>query len=130
MAGEVVFEGMDKLARLLQVGGSNAEKATGKALYQEATVMFNESQAEVPVMYGILKASGQVSLPMYEGHSVEVDIGYGGAASEYALEVHENLAAHHPHGKAKYLEDPVMRHVDSLLKRVAARVDEAMRAST
>lgn len=49
--------------------------------------------------------------------SVQVTFGYGGgneqvnpetgvSTAEYAVEVHEDLQAMHPNGKAKFLEDP------------------------
>ena len=128
MAETIKITGLDKLNNLLREGAVEAIKATGGALYREATAMFRVSQEQVPIKYGILKASGQVTLPTYSEHSVEVDIGYGGAASDYALVVHENLEAHHPHGKAKYLEDPVNAGVPGLMERITESVDKAMRS--
>ena len=57
------------------------------------------SQTMCPVDSGTLKGSAYVQ---------EIDkgweIGYGGAAEEYALEQHENLQYYHPVGQAKFLE--------------------------
>jgi hypothetical protein len=85
--------------------------------------IFNESQAQVPVRTGVLKASGHVDPPSILGNDIEVNIGYGGAAAQYALFVHENLQAHHtPPTKAKYLEDPMA----DALSRLSARLQDRM----
>lgn len=124
---KVVFEGGETLLRLLQHGGFDAELAVGAALYREANTIMNESQQQVPVKTGALKASGHVNTPIYvKSRYIEVKLGYGGAAAPYAFIVHENLDAHHPVGKAKYLEDPVMAHLDGILERVTRSVDLAM----
>lgn len=124
---DITFTGLDKLAKLLSVGGQAATRATGRALRSEANAAFNESQRQVPVATGALRASGEVDGPNYLGNSeLEVTIGYGGAAGPYALIVHENLEAHHPVGKAKYLEDPVNEQIDGMAERIASRVDKAL----
>jgi hypothetical protein len=124
----VVTEGMDELARLLVKGGAVAVAATGRALYAEANDIFNKSQAQVPVDTGALRSSGHVSLPVATPRSIEVTIGYGGAAAPYAYYVHENLEANHPKGgKAKYLEDPSNEAIGGILERVAGYVDAAIR---
>ena len=80
------------------------------ALYQAALKIFAESQREVPVEFGTLRASGLVSEPEHRGLETVVQISYGGAASEYAYFVHERLdLTHAPPTKAKYLEDPATR---------------------
>jgi len=53
----------------------------------------------VPVKTGALRASGTVEQP----EPLVVELSFGGAAAPYALAVHENVAAHHTVGEARYL---------------------------
>lgn len=111
MAGiSVTILGIDRLMAKLATAGVLAEVATGGALYRVANRIFAESQREVPVDTGTLRASGHVTLPEKRGAETVVTIGYGGPAQAYAFWVHERLDLHHaPPTKAKYLEDPVVR---------------------
>lgn len=123
------FDGLDALQRLLIQGGAEAAKAAEQGIYQEAQVAFGDSQVEVPVDTGALRASGQVHPPRTEGSWIIVEITYGGAASAYAEIVHEDLtAAHAAPTKAKYLETPVMRRVATLGQNIAARVEQNLRS--
>lgn len=102
----------------------NAEQALGRALYEEANRIFNLSQALVPVDTGTLRSSGQVALPEQSSRGTSVTIGYGGAASGYAVYVHERLDLNHPNGgQAKFLEEPVMAAVDGIAARLADTLD-------
>lgn len=92
--------------------GKRYPEALGAALYEEASIIFVESQMEVPVDTGRLRASGMVSPPPI------VKITYG---TTYALPVHERINVKHRVGKAKYLEDPFRRAIPGLLDRIAMR---------
>lgn len=83
-------------------------------LRQEGEKAMTEAKQETPVDTGVLRASGIVDGPHNDGGSVWLELGFGGAASSYALIVHERTDVHHPVGKAKYLEDPAMRMADRL----------------
>ncbi len=62
----------------------------GRALYREAErIMADSKQHHVPVDLGTLKGSGHVQLPVVSGTRVVVTMGYGGAASGYAVYLHE-----------------------------------------
>lgn len=74
--------------------------------------------------------------PEVSGTHVEVTMGYGGAASAYALYQHENLALNHPDptnphsdpsGQAKYLETPVRNQVRGLSGRLRAALETSLR---
>jgi hypothetical protein len=60
--------------------------------------------ADTPVDTGALRASGHTQLPVIDGSTVTVTMGFGGPAVDYAIYVHENLEAHHPVGHAKFME--------------------------
>jgi hypothetical protein len=101
--------------------------AAARALYQEANIIFLESQAQVPIDTGALRASGFVTKPTIKGTTAEVQISYGGAAASYAVIVHEDLEANHPVGKAKYLEDPTSQATPNIPKNVANSVERMLK---
>ena len=69
--------------------GPAAGQAAARALYQEAESIIGEAKEQVPVHHGILRDSGHVQLPETGPSGVTVRMGFGGAASGYALYVHE-----------------------------------------
>jgi len=116
-----------KLMQVLTVGGSTTLLTLGQALYREGAAIFEESQDEVPLDTGNLRASGKLGFPKIEGKDVVVEISYGGAAADYALVVHEDLEMNFRNGKkAKYLEDPARRRIKGMDGRLLASVRKAM----
>lgn len=96
------------LANLERLGHESTE-ATAPALKEEAERIMTDSKTNyVPVDQGILRASGYVGDPEISGDTLEVELGYGGAASDYALVQHERLDYNHRVGGAKYLERPLL----------------------
>lgn len=81
-----------------EVGDKIIEKEM-KRLQAAAMEIKGESQALCPVDTGTLRNSAYIN-DLDNGY----EIGYGGAASDYALEQHENLQYYHPVGQAKFLE--------------------------
>lgn len=99
------------------------EAAMPQVLTEEAQIIFRESQRLVPVKTGVLRASGQIVPPRKKGSNWEVVIGYGGAASSYALEQHENLRYRHKEGKsAKYLEIPAQQRSAQMADAIKNRL--------
>lgn len=116
-----------ELTRLLVLGGANAGRALGQALYREGAFIFEESQDQVPLDTGNLRASGKLGLPEVQGDEIVVEISYGGAAADYALIVHEDLETNFRNGrKAKYLEDPAKKRVTGMDGRLLSAVKKAM----
>ena len=116
------------LAKALNEIPSNMPELLDKALYEEANVIFNESQKIVPVDTGALRASGMVHAPKKEHNRTSVRVTYGGPAASYALYVHENLYARHASPtQAKYLETPLYRQVPVIIKNLAIRITHMMR---
>lgn len=123
---KVIFPDLERLQRALAQSGPEGARVAAKALRNEAQEAMAHSQDEVPVDTGALKASGRVrpDTGVYNGpDGVFVELTYGGTGTEYAIYVHENLEAHHPHGKAKYLEDPMTRQVNGISGRIADKVE-------
>lgn len=116
---------MEKLARLV----TRVPDAFGVALYQVALQEMNEAKKRTPIDTGALKASGEVQRPEWNGREVSVVLQFGGPTVDYAVHVHENLEAIHPHGQAKFLESVLLESAPYIPARVAARIDlDAMTA--
>ena len=125
---KIVFPDLDRIQRALIQAGPEGVKVAARALRNEAQEAFAVSQDEVPVDTGALKASGRVrpETGVFErGNEVSVELTYGGTATEYSIYVHENLESYHPHGKAKYLEDPMTRQINGISGRIADKVERA-----
>ena len=117
------------LANALKRIPSHMPNILEKSIYEEANVIFNESQKLVPVDTGALRASGFVHAPRRENNRVFVRVTYGGPAAHYALYVHENLySTHTAPTQAKYLETPLYRQVPVLIKNLATRITHMMRS--
>jgi hypothetical protein len=113
-------------------------RAIAPAVYMEAEETMSASKPRVPVDHGNLVNSGHVQNPQFEGDSVSVEFGYGGVAGSgnqgetnvldvgYAVPVHENLEKHHPHGQAKYLEQPLRERESGMSERLAGRIQERL----
>jgi hypothetical protein len=118
-----VLTGQGQLKAALQAEGKNALRALGGGLYREGEeVMADSKDKYVPVDVGVLRASGFVDLPEYEGTRVTVQIGYGGEAEPYAMEQHERLDFQHTVGEAKYLERPMLEAANGFEARLAADI--------
>lgn len=89
-----------------------------KALIAACEEILDESMIQVPVETTTLMNSafyeitgdyktGWNAILGYGGNGDPINPKTGKPASSYMLAVHEDLTAHHPIGKAKYLEDPV-----------------------
>ena len=101
------FTGVEKLRRKLGDAQDRLPELLAKQLRAEADGIIEPAKAFVPLDTGTLMRSGKVRGPFFSGNSVEVKIGFGDAAVEYAEVQHENLDFYHPNGRvAKYLQIP------------------------
>lgn len=85
----VSLKGKKDVQKAIKLLGQRAQSAVGSALWKEATDIMTASKALVPVDLATLKNSATVQLPKHEGSSITVTMGYGGAASQYAVYIHE-----------------------------------------
>ena len=112
------------LARLI----ARAPQELGGALYREAESIMTSAKAITPVDTGVLKGSGHVQIPKVLGTQVSVELGFGGAASGYAVYVHEDPNARHtPPTQYKYLEQPVRAAESGMLARLAKDLERALK---
>lgn len=95
-----------------------------KGLLQETNGVLKDAIPQTPIEFGPLRWSGAVDEIKETKTEYELMIGFH---TDYAAAVHENLEAHHPKGKAKYLEDPLMARVDDIPKNIAKRIKAGMR---
>jgi len=115
------------LEKKLDEAPRSAKQAAAASLYQSAEEIMTESKSNyVPVDTGALRASGFVQPPIIDDRSISVALSYGGPAVDYALVVHENPDARHPHGQWKYLETPLKAHVGDVADRVIEAIKRAM----
>lgn len=108
-----------------------------RAIFSEATVVLNESKRIVPVDTGNLRASGKVENPAQLGTRYSIEVTYGGAASPYAMIVHEvppnsggrwGTGMKHKAGKSyKFLETPANAHRDKFTRNVKERIADYLR---
>jgi hypothetical protein len=123
--------GEESLKLLFKRAGNSHEKSLAKAVFIIANKVLNESKEIVPVDLGTLKDSGQVEKPVITATDISVEITYGGAASQYALIVHEDPNARHKDGQTyKYLEIPVNNNRDEFVNEVKRRFITYVRRGT
>lgn len=117
------------------------QRVHGKSKYKMAMIardIMIESQAEVPQDTGALHDSAYVDQVKDTPEGFSIKFGYGGPntrynmktkalTTEYMQKVHEDLTAYHPHGKAKFLEDPIRRNLSLLRRELALAVSEGVK---
>ena len=113
------MEGIDRLRNIIRTRPDIAVRALAEGLYTEANLIMTRSKADfVPVDLGTLRGTDRTK--------VTVTMGYGGAASAYALVQHERTDYHHTVGQAKYLEQPVLEAAGGLGNRIGRRVGKRL----
>lgn len=114
---------LSNLIAMFDNAASILQTAVAPALYTKANKIMTEAKKLTPVDTGALRSSGHVEPPVISGQSVEVALGFN---TPYALYVHENLAAHHPVGQAKYLETPMVEAAKSLGPEIGIAIQASM----
>lgn len=152
MAASFKLEGTKRMKAKIDRIARDFPDAMAAALKIEAELIMAASKKHyVPVDEGTLRNSGTVSDPERSGKDISVRLGFGGAADDYAVAVHETPSIHDPptwRGKEvkfgpgergrKYLEKPLLAAIDGspepgggggggMAERIAARVEERVR---
>ena len=127
MRYDIKIKGIKEVKKNLREYPHKTLKALGKATYEESQIILGESKKQCPVDTGTLRSTGHVTEPKYTKSSVEVQIGYGGAAAPYAIYVHERLDLRHKVGKAKFLEDPMKEALPKLPGSISERMRGELR---
>jgi len=131
---EIVQQSGVPLEQLADWARARILESAARFLYEEGAEALAASQDVVPVDTGTLRASAtEVGVNIEEGgDEVSVLIGYGGAAREYALIIHEvpteEFSEETQQRRAamgtghKYLERPVFERAEGLEARAAAYI--------
>lgn len=82
--------------RIQRIASKFPDKVKGALRIEAEMIMTRSKRDFVPVDLGPLRASGHVDNPVRVGKDISVKLSYGGAASEYALAVHEHPGPHDP----------------------------------
>ncbi len=107
-------EALSKLnSELRKVKGRNV-----KGMRVAAAIIKTNSQARTPVDTGNLRASHYIAF----GGSKGSPIAEVGLTANYAVKVHEDLAASHPTGQAKFLSEAISSSHRVILDEVRKRV--------
>lgn len=127
----VSLRGSEKMLLIYEsVGSVTFTRAVARGVYAEANRIMRMAKGQVPLEDGPLRASGTVEEPIVSGTAWEITLGFGGAASAYALIQHENLTFNHAPGrKAKYLEDPVRAALPTIEARLNRSVSNYFRGN-
>lgn len=121
------FEGAAEFNKALAQAGALALPALAVAVTEEQSAVITSAQERTPVDTGVLRGSGTVLKPKLSATGVTVEAGFGGAAQEYAIVVHERMDVNHPVGQAKFLESAFLERVKDVPKNIAQRVELAWR---
>lgn len=133
----VTVTGADAVTQKILALVQAAPERVANALHDEAELTMTEANKLVPVVTGTLRASGYVPAATIAGRVIEQTLGFGGAASAYALITHENpragqTAGFSPSGQRytrwsrvgqwKFLEQPFLARVSGLTDRLLERI--------
>jgi hypothetical protein len=99
--------------------------AAAAGLYVYAEKVMTEAKERCPVDTGRLRATGHVQPPEIGASEISVTLAFG---TDYAIYVHENLAARHPVGEAKFLERAVMANAAGMASFLARSIAQRTRA--
>ena len=122
----VTLTGADALMARLQTLGREGPRVLAGALHRAHEVIMTEAKRRTPVQFGALKASGHVALPRIEATQIVSEGGFGGAAVDYAVFVHENVTARHTVGQAKFYESALLEASRTLAADLARDVAAAL----
>ena len=119
---DIEWEGLNTIQGYIINAPDRIGRLARGEMSKAAHAAFRLSQRQVPVASGTLKNSGDLQI-----NGDEYIIGYGGAAAQYAMFVHENLTARHkPPTKAKFVEDPVRAIQIAIENDISIQIDGAI----
>ena len=122
----VTLRGDKQLAARLRKAKKSLARALDAGMRNIAEDVMADSKGNyVPVKDNALRSSGKVGDVRRVGNDVIVELGFGGAASDYAWVQHEDLDYAHKVGQAKYLEIPLMAAVNDMAARIGFYLGDA-----
>ena len=115
-----IIKGGAALRRKLRAAGSLGVVSLAASLREEGGRIMADAKKRTPVDLDVLRPSGDVLPPQISGTKVRIVMGFGGAASKYAIRQHEELGYKHTVGEAKFLENAFLAREKMIPPRVAA----------
>jgi len=125
MAITITLDGADTVARNMQTIRAATGPELRASLHTEAELIMTDIKTGgwVPKDTGALETSGFVEPTKLVGDVAVATLGFGGAATRYALIQHEAQHFNHPgQGQAKYLEAPLRLWAPRILEPIARRI--------
>lgn len=122
----ITVTGLEAMQARLRQMAAGVPLQAGAALRAEAEIEMTEAKRRTPVDTGALRGSGHVTGPTVAWRDIAVVLAFGGVAAGYAIVVHEDLAAFHPRGQAKFLESVIRESAPHMAARVARRMARTM----
>lgn len=116
---EIDHTSLKRVLRNVERRGIEMKREAAKFLRREGRSILAEVKSEIPEETGALRASARLRVSARKRGGVSVTISVGGQDAPYAVIVHEDTQARHGKGKAKFVEDPVRRHVSGLARGLA-----------
>lgn len=111
--------GLREMIANMQQLARNSPKALERAARKHGNIELTEMKRQTPVDIGTLRDSGQLDVQWVRGSTLTIEWGFGGAAEDYAIYVHEDLDAWHRVGNAKFVERPLKEAEPYLMARIA-----------
>lgn len=118
----LTFSNILKVSSALKVIAKDVESAAAIALTEEHELIMTEAKKLTPVDTGLLRSTGHVQPIKKVGDNLVSEGGFGGAASDYAIYVHERLGVNHPVGQAKFYETPFLEAITNMEDRLASSI--------
>ncbi len=114
----------------LQAAASKIGFGAEGVVKKEVEQIMEVSEEQVPVDSGALLSTAfiETQSSMFTGTAT---FGYSGNAinsktgesvADYMVAVHERLDLQHPHGKAKFLEDPINEYMDQAESSIGSKI--------
>lgn len=122
----VSVEGLDKVMSAIQKRMKEYPEAAKVALYRAGIRIHGPAVKRAPREFGVLRASAYVSSPYSDGGNPTVEMGFG---TEYAAKQHEGNYEH-VDGERHYLANAVSEQLGSMLQRMGADIDDAVKNGT
>jgi hypothetical protein len=119
--------GVANVVKNLERAVARLQKAAVASLKAEAAAILDQAKSRTPVETGALRASGHVDKPKIDGRKISVQVAFGGPSAPYGHIVHEDLAAHHDNGQAKFLETALAEAEPAMAQRLGARLKKRIR---
>lgn len=113
----IEFRGLREMERRIRQLAAQHPRIAQRALVSEGEIEMSEMKRRTPVDTGTLRASGRLVALRPLG----IKWVFGGAASAYAVAVHEETEVFHTVGQAKFVESVVMEFIPNAAERVGRR---------